>query len=139
MIAEAPPYYSNRKMSGNLSTWWEGAKNDYDIAKRSRFKKRRKGLAYRGASADYHYRNEGEFLNSIEIARELRRNDPIVGQGIRRLVANIVQGGINPDPSVGDHKLDADLKARWTEWAGDRSACSTTGELDFPDDRGHCP
>ncbi len=57
----------------------------------------------------------------------------VVGQGIRRLVANIVQDGFPPDPQTGDKLLDKALKDAWWEWATDPDRCHSEGELPFPE------
>jgi len=59
------------------------------------------------------------------------RNDMVVGQAVDRAVLNTVQDGIKLDVKTGDETLDADLLARWNEWANDPSQCDLAGELTF--------
>ena len=107
-------------------------KADYAAARPSRFRRTRKGLAPAGSSADYHFRTATDYLKVMETARDMDRNDAIVGQTIDRAVTNTVQGGIKLDVRTGDDKLDKDLAARWAEWSSDPNACDVAGELSFP-------
>lgn len=106
-------------------------KADYRGSKPSRFRSRLTGVSATGSGADYHYRNEHEWLRMIEQAREYDRNDVIVGSAINKLVANVIQEGFNVDPHTGDAGLDAELKARFTEWESSPSACHSEAEHDF--------
>lgn len=107
------------------------------MSRESRFVRRRTGLAPQGGGADYHYRNEESYYRDIEKARDMDRNDAIVGQTIDRAVANIVQGGFTLDTKTGDKKLDAELKARWSAFANDPDECDITGEFAFSDIENH--
>ncbi len=105
---------------------------DYDIAKRnSRFRRKRTGVSTVGTSGDYHYRNESDFLYSIELGRDFDRNDPVAGMVLDRLQSNVLQNGIGVDPDTGDSKFDAALKSEWNDWASDESRCDVAGEHTF--------
>lgn len=104
---------------------------DYRASKDTRFVSRLTGVDSMGSGADYHYRTETQWLHMLERARHYQRNDQVVGQGVRRVVANIVQDGFRLDINTGDPRLDVELKARWNEWAGDPDACHSEGEHDF--------
>ena len=117
----------------SMSEAFEAIRADYDMSRESRFVRRRTGLPAMGESADWHYRTEAAYYRDIEKARDMDRNDSIVGQTIDRAIANIVQGGFTNDPDTGDKKLDAELRARWNEWACDRDACDIAGEYCFHD------
>ena len=106
-------------------------RNDYAAAKTSRFRRRRTGVAAAGSGADYHYRNESDYLRLMEFARDMDRNDCLVGQTIDRAVMNTVQDGFVLDPTTGDEELDKDLAARWNDWAEDPDQCDTAGERTF--------
>ncbi len=108
--------------------WFENERQDYDATKQSRFRRRRTGLAPAGGSADYHYRNETQYLRLMESARDIDRNDMIVGQGINRLTDNVVQEGFTPDPRTGDKGVNTELSARWLDWSIDPEQCDITGE-----------
>lgn len=112
---------------------WEGMRADYAAAKVSRFRRRRTGISSMGSGADYHYRNESDFLRIMEYARDMDRNDAIVGQMVDRAVQNIIQGGLTPDPKTGDPELDKQIKLRWADWASDARQCSVDGELVYRD------
>lgn len=104
---------------------------DYDAAKASRFVRRLSGVNPMGSGADYHYRNESDYLKLMERARDLDRNDPIIPQVVTRIVGEIIQDGINPDPQTGDPAIDADQKARWRAWADNPVACHSAHKLPF--------
>ena len=80
-----------------VATEFDSIRADYDMSRESRFIRRRQGLAPRGGSADFHYRTEEFYYRDIEKARDMDRNDAIVGQTIDRAVANIVQDGFTLD------------------------------------------
>ena len=104
---------------------------DYDAAKNNRFRRTRVGVVTSGSGADYHYRNPLAFYSTIELARDLYRNHSKIGQGIRRLVANIIQDGFVYDPETGNTPLDTTLKQRWADWSGDPRQCDMAGEETF--------
>lgn len=112
---------------------WEDLRADYNMAKSTRFRRRRGGLPVVGGGADYHYRCEADYLRMLELARDFDRNDSIVGQTVQRAIDNILQDGFALDPDTGDSGLDAELKARWNEWAEDEDACDVAGERTFWD------
>jgi len=92
-------------------------RSDYDASKKTRFKRTRTGVVSQGSGADYHYRTWHSYASIMETARDLFRNHMLIGQGIRRLVANILGSGFTLDVKSGDKSLDAELKARWDAWA----------------------
>jgi lambda family phage portal protein len=95
--------------------------------------RRRVGLAPSGGTADYHYRSEEKYYTDIEKARDMDRNDAVVGQTTDRAVANIVQDGFTLDTKTGDKKLDQDLWELWHEWSEDPEQCDIAGEFTFHD------
>lgn len=121
----------------SLAKSFDDFRADYDMSRESRFVRRRTGLAPLGGTADYHYRSETSYYNDIEKARDMDRNDAIVGQTVDRAVANIVQDGFSLDVKTGDKKLDADLKARWLEWADDPDQCDIAEEMTWQDIERH--
>lgn len=108
-------------------------KADYDMSKPSRFNRQRIGLAPQGGSADFHYRNEVNYYRDIEAARDMDRNDLIVGQIVTRAVDNIIQDGFTLSPITGDTGLDTDLYDRWQAWASDPEQCDIQGEYSWHD------
>lgn len=108
-------------------------RSDYSGAKASRFRRRRNGLALSGSHADYHYRTEADFLRLLEYARDMDRNDCIVGQTVNRAVINTLQGGITLDTSTGDTGADLELWNRWKAWTEDSEECDLAGEHTFAD------
>lgn len=117
----------------NVAEIFEDYRSEYRAAKQTRFSSRVSGIHASGSGADYHYANERDYLFIIERSRHHARNDMVVGQGIRRLVANIVQDGFQPDPQTGDKLLNKALKEKWWEWALDPDKCHSEGELPFPE------
>lgn len=110
---------------------------DYDMSRENRFIRRRTGLAPQGNTADWHYRNEESYYRDIEKARDMDRNDSIIGQTIDRAVDNIVQDGFTLDPKTGSQELDKILRRKWHEWAEDREACDIQGEFCWHDFERH--
>lgn len=107
-------------------------KADYEASKRtSRFQRRRRGIPSMGAGGDYHYRAESDFLWMSEVARDMYRNDPVIGQLTDRAVINWIGSGLTPDPDTGDKALDKELKERWCEESEEPDDCDLAGELTF--------
>lgn len=105
---------------------------DYAMGKESRFRRTPSGIPLSGSGADYHYRSETDFLRMIELARHFDRDVEFIGQGITRVCDNVLQEeGIVPDAETGDEGIDAELNARWEDWAGDPDQCDDQGEVDF--------
>lgn len=116
-----------------VASAFESIRADYDMSRVSRFNRRRTGVAAQGGGADYHYRSEPKYYNDMEQARDMDRNDAIVGQTIDRAVANIVQDGFRLDPKTGDSGLDRELWYRWEEFSEDPDACDIAGEFTWHD------
>lgn len=119
---------------GGIASAFEAIRADYDMSRDNRFVRRRTGLAPQGGSADWHYRNEELYYRDIEKARDMDRNDSIIGQTIDRAVDNIVQDGFTLDPKTGDKAVDNELRRLWLGWSSDREQCDIQGEfcwLDF--------
>ena len=110
----------------------EQLRSEFRAGRETRFQSRLTGVSSTGSGADYHFRTEMEQMRMIERARHYDRNDPIVGQGISRLVSNIVQDGFQLDPQTGDKVFDRELKYRWSDWANDPDQCHSEGEFTFP-------
>ena len=122
---EVPP------LSEAFRNAWQELRADYAIGTNSRFRPQPSGVQATGSGADYHYRDEGKFLRGIERSRHFDRNNMVVGQGVNRLVANILQDGFTLDVNTGDPELDKDLDARWYEWCEDADLCDYEGEKNF--------
>ena len=116
----------------SLAESFETLRNDFKIAKESRFQSKLSGVSLSGTGADYHYRSETSWLRSIEQAREFDRNNMVVGQGVNRLCDNVVQDGFTLDPQTGSDELDAALWDKWQEWASDARACHAAGKSTWP-------
>lgn len=84
-----------------------------------------------GSHADYHFRSESEYLRLMEMARDMDRNDDLIGQGINRAVTNTIQDGMTLDVDTGDKALDADLQARWEAWSTDPRLCDVACRKTF--------
>lgn len=133
MIAPARRYRSKLGRSSGPSTFelFEGAKADYAAAKPSRFKRVRYGLLPYGSNADWHTRVDVDYYTILEQVRDMDRNDVMIGQLVTRAVVNTLQEGLSLEPQTGDPEIDADLRARWAEWAGDPNQCDIRGEATF--------
>lgn len=125
----AKPFAKGRSIAGTM----DSIRADYDMSRENRFIRRRIGLAPQGGSSDWHYRMEAKYYEDIEKARDMDRNDAIVGQTIDRAVSNIVQDGFSLDPQTGDKKLDEDLWQRWVGWANDAEQCDIAAKFTFHD------
>jgi len=117
--------------TNNVSSFFENQRADYSATKQSRFQRRRRGLAAGGAGGDYHIRNESQYYELMEQARDLDRNDSIVGQVINRAVAHTVQDGFQFLPETGDPALDTELYYLWEDWSTDPDQCDISGEQTF--------
>lgn len=106
-------------------------RGDYQAAEVSRYLPAPRGVDPLGSGADYHYAREADYFRVVERARKWDRDNMVVGQGVNRLVGNVVQDGFNLDVQTGDDALNAELAARWHEWASTPSACDFAGELTF--------
>jgi len=111
---------------------------DYDMSRQSRFIRRRTGVAPQGSGPDYHYRTEAQYYRDIEQARDMDRNDGLVGILADRRVDNIVQSGFTLDPKTGDKKLDLDLWQRWEDFAEDPDRCDIAGEMTWKEIERQC-
>jgi lambda family phage portal protein len=118
---------------GSTAETFESLRADYQAAKSHRYRRRRTGVSPAGSGADYHYRSEGDYLRMMEYARDMDRNDVIVGQTIDRAVVNTIQDGFALDTRTGDEGLDRDLAALWSDWSSDPEQCDIAGELAFAD------
>lgn len=104
---------------------------DFRAAKSSRFTPKLTGVNPFGSGADYHYRSELGYLHMIERARDYERNDCIVGSGISRLTASILQDGFSPDPDTGSTELNNALKDKWAAFASEPTLVHSEGEFNF--------
>jgi capsid protein len=117
----------------NLAKSFFSLRADYDAARPSIYRRTRIGIIPQGTGADWHIRIQTAYFQMVELARELMRNNVVLGQGVRRMVANIVQQGFIPAAKTGDRKLNRDLQQRWHEWANNPRACSQDGVHTFWD------
>jgi len=101
---------------------------DYDASRHTRFVRRRTGVAPMGSGADYHFRNESKYYDLIEQARDMDRNDALVGILADRRVDNIVQSGFVLDPKTGDKGVDNALWQWWEDFSTDPDQCDIAGE-----------
>jgi capsid protein len=115
----------------DLTDTFDELRSDFRASKSSAYTPRLRNVAASGSGADYHYAVEHQYLHMIERARHFERNDPVVGQGLRRLVSNVIQGGLTPDPKTGDDEINRILKDDWLEWSTDPDMCHSEGEFSF--------
>lgn len=106
-------------------------KNDYDMTVPSRFVRRRKGVPYSGASADWNFRAEAKYYEAVEIARDMERNDAVIGPLLDRAVSNEVQEGFSLQINTPDKGFNEAVLERWDEWANDPEQCDIAGEMTF--------
>lgn len=111
---------------------------DYDATRHSRFVRRRTGVASMGSGPDYHFRSESKYYELIEQARDMDRNDALVGILADRRVDNIVQSGFALDPKTGDKGLDLALWQWWEDFSNDPDQCDITGEYTWKEIERQC-
>ena len=122
---------STRYGTTTLARAYNDLRADYNAATQNRFRRRLTGVSTMGSGGDYHYRSESDFLRMIEWARAFDRNDPVVGQGVTRLIRNVLQQGMKLDVDTGDDSIDKELKSKWDRWRTTPELCDRTGELTF--------
>lgn len=121
-----------QSLSTEFRSQYEDYRAEYDIGGTGRYLPTPKGIRSTGSGADYHYENESKFFRAIERARHFDRNNMVIGQGVNRLAANLVQGdGFTLDVKTGDEKADKDLRDEWYAWCEDAEACDFEGERTF--------
>lgn len=121
-------YQQSLQTAVTLQRAYADLQSDYRASKEQRFLKRPTGINTQGSGADYHWKNEADYYLCIELARHIAREDQVVGQGIRTLRRNVVQGGFRVKPETGDSQLDRQLSDRWANWAGSPLAVDVEGE-----------
>jgi capsid protein len=84
-----------------------------------------------GSGADYHTRNSTSHVRITELSRDFDRNNLVVGQGIDRLVSNVVREGFTFDPRTGNDDANAILAENWRHWSGNADLCDLAGEATF--------
>lgn len=104
---------------------------DYEAGQTSRFRRRLTGVSPTGSSADWHLRNSTAYWRMMEQAREFDRNNMIVGQAVDRVVKNVLQEGIRPDPQTGDSAINTRLAELFAAWSHNPDACDSSGERSF--------
>lgn len=119
------------KKRKTIASQFADIKADYDMTKASRFVRKRTGVNARGSGPDYHFRNQTDYYKALEQARDMDRNDALVGILADRRVDNIIQQGFKLDPKTGDKSLDLELWNRWQEYASNPDLCDITGEMTF--------
>jgi len=109
---------------------WRAEKElNYSATEPSKFRRDRHNL---GGTADAHYQNEFKFWSMREHARDMDRNDTILGQLVDRALDNILGDGFTLDPNTGDDGLDTELRERFEEWGSNPLTCDTSGKFDWP-------
>lgn len=103
----------------------------YFAGSSSRYLPRPPGVNPSGTGADYHYQSEQQYFMIVERARFDDRENMVIGQGVTRAVANIVQDGFGLQIETGDSGLDAELMAKWRDWSSESSNCDHEGERNW--------
>lgn len=127
---DAPPSASETLDAMRRSYRPDVPRSDYDAAQAgsNRFIRTRKGL---GGSADAHYFSAVKLDQVREYARDMDRNDGVVGPLIDRAVINQLQTGYRLEPNTGDAGLDTELRDRFVEWAGNPRLCDHAWERTY--------
>jgi lambda family phage portal protein len=122
----------------NIQSAFADIRADYDATRYSRFVRRRTGVAAMGSGPDYHFRTEAKYYELIEQARDMDRNDGLVGILADRRVDNIVQSGFTLDPKTGDKGLDDALWQWWEDFSNDPDQCDIAGEYTWKEIERQC-
>jgi lambda family phage portal protein len=101
---------------------------NYAATEPSRFRRTRQSL---GGTADAHYAQDYRFWEMREYARDMDRNDVLVGQMFDRAIENILGPGLKLHPTTGDKALDLELWERWEEWRTTPKLCDFAGKRPF--------
>jgi lambda family phage portal protein len=121
-----------------IQSEFDAIRADYDMTRHSRFVRRRTGVAAMGSGPDYHFRSESKYYEAIEQARDMDRNDALVGILADRRVDNIVQSGFTLDPKTGDKGLDLALWQWWEDFSNDPDQCDISGEYTWKEIERQC-
>lgn len=107
----------------------QNARSEYTATRDNRFTRRRTML---GGSGDSHYGSESFFERVREYARDMDRNDGLIGPITDRAVTNALQStGFIVEPDTGDDELNEDIKYSWREWCDDKASCDFHEERTF--------
>jgi lambda family phage portal protein len=117
------------KDARGIAATFDKIRADYDMSRENRFIRRRTGVNPQGTGPNYHYRTEDKYYADIEQARDMDRNDGLVGTLVDRRVDNIVQSGFVQHPATGDKGLDLELYNRWESFSNEPDQCDIAGEL----------
>lgn len=130
-MSKAPPpaIHGQRSLPG-FSEVMGDLRSEYDAAKSSRFQRTR-NLPASGESGDFHIRNESDYFRVMEFARDLDRNDSVLGSIMDRAITNTIQDGATIEFDTNSVTMDEDLKGWHEEWANDPLKCDSSGELTF--------
>jgi lambda family phage portal protein len=126
------------KKPKGIQAAFDAIRADYDATRHSRFVRRRTGVSTQGSGPDYHFRNETQYYALIEQARDMDRNDALVGILADRRVDNIVQSGFTLDPKTGDKGLDTALFDWWESFSNDPDQCDISGEYTWKEIERQC-
>lgn len=125
--------YQNEELPPSMQAAFDELRADYDAGSSNRYLPVVRGALTQGSGADYHYRDETKFFRMMERARNFDRNNMVVGQGVNRLVANVIQDGFTLDVQTPDAAANKLIRERWYEWADDATACDWEEEKTFVD------
>ena len=106
-------------------------RSDYASMRESRFEKQLAGVNSSGSGANYHIAQQNAYFRLMEKARSHDRNDIVVGQGVNRLVDNVVRNGFNLDVQTGNDELDKRLSDLWNKWSATPAFCHLNKRCTF--------
>jgi capsid protein len=103
----------------------------YFVGSTSRFLPMPTGIKSLGSDADWHYGSEQAYFLGIERARFEDRENMVFGQGVNRLVSNVIPSPFSHDSLAPDDALADDLHAGWAAYAADKKQCDYEQERDL--------
>ena len=105
--------------------------SSYHASSVSRFLPMPGGIKVTGSDGDYHYQTEQAFFLMIERARSEDRDNMVFGQGVNRLVSNVLPAGFSHDSLAPDDALADDLHEGWLEYSTNKRLFDYAGERDI--------
>jgi len=123
-----PPTPTVPRKTPTLVENFEKIRANYESIQENRVNNQIKNYNINGAGADWHIRDDWEYLKLIESARSADRNNVVIGQAVSRVINNVLQGGIGLNADTGDPEIDRYLTQKWDEFQNDPDICDVAQE-----------
>lgn len=104
----------DRHYGENDYTVLESPRADFDIGKRGRLDRSRPGVSVVPKTHEAHW-TEAQWLYSMEVSRDIDRNDMVVGGALDKLCNNILPAEYVLEVTTDDDQVNKDIEQRWKE------------------------